>query len=211
MKLNLSGDELEIKNNLLNLMKISSSIMQKHPRKNPIRLEFSGLVHDIRYHMELVDHFYPLDVFLKDFLNQHNPNKGAAKIFVSRADRSIRKSLITMTLFTLETILKIIAKHHKITIPKKSTVSKYTNIMQYFDIYSDENRNLVNILHYTRNTLHNGERVGKEDHLTYMGTTYDFVKGQNINSTSWTHLTYLIQQLLYIFKQIIESPKYTLR
>ena len=211
MKQNLTNKELEIKNNLLNLMKMSSSAMQKHSPKSLVGLEFSGLVHDIRYHMELVDHFYPLDIFLKKFLIEHNPNKDVAEIFVSRADRSIRKSLITMTLFTLETILKIIAKHHKITIPKNSTVSKYTKIMKYFDIYSNENRNLVNILHYTRNTLHNGERVDKEDHLIYMGTTYDFVKGQNINSTYWTHLTFLIQQLLYIFKQIIDSPKYTLK
>ena len=211
MKLNLTDKEFEIKNNLSNLMKISSSAMQKHSPKNPIRLEFSGLVHDICYHIELVDHFYPLDVFLKKFLNKHNHNKDVAEIFVSRADRSIRKSLITMTLFTLETIIKIIAKHHKITIPENSTVGKYVKIMKYFDIYSKENEDLVNILHYTRNTLHNGERVDKKGHLSYMGTVYDFVKGQDINSTDWTHLTFLIQQLLYIFKQIIESPKYTLK
>jgi hypothetical protein len=211
MKQNLTNKELEIKNNLLNLMKISSSAMQKHSPKSLVGLEFSGLVHDIRYHMELVDHFYPLDIFLKKFLIEHNPNKDVAEIFVSRADRNIRKSLITMILFTLETIIKIIAKHHEIIIPENSTVGKYIRVMKYFDIYSKENKDLVNILHYTRNTLHNGERVDKESHQSYMGTTYDFVKGQDIKSTDWTHLTFLIQQLLYIFKQIIESPKYTLK
>jgi hypothetical protein len=211
MKQNFTNEELEIKNNLLNLMKISSSAMQKHSPKNPVRLEFSGLAHDIRYHMELVDHFYPLDIFLEKFLNEHNSNKDVAEIFISRADRSIRKSLITMILFTLETIIKIIAKHHKIIIPENSTVGKYTKIMKYFDICSKENKDLVNILHYTRNTLHNGDRVDKESHQNYMGTTYDFVKGQDIKSTYWNHLTFLIQQFLYIFKQIIESPKYTLK
>jgi len=187
--------------------------------KTSIALEFSGLMHDIRYHRELVNVFYPLEVYYQKLITEFNLNEEAVKIAVSRTDRNMRKSFVTLTLFSLETILKHIAKYHEISFQNNNTISLYVSVMKYFDIYSKNNENLVKILHYTRNTLHNGDRVDKEAHLSYNEKTFDFIPNpdltqkdrKQLDSTKWDYLTYLFQQLLEVFQQIIISPKYTLK
>jgi len=203
--------------NLANLiLKISPMILNK-PAKTSVELELSGLMHDIRYHMDLVTIFHPLDEYRKKCIANFNLNEEAAQVFVSRADTNIRKSFITLTLFSLETILKIIAEYHKISIPESDIIKKYKLVMKYFDIYSKENENLVKILHYTRNTLHSGDRVDKESHLSYNGKIFDFMPKEKqkekraLESTNWNYLTYLFQQLLDIFNQITTSQKYKLK
>ena len=122
--------------NLANLiLKISPMILNK-PAKTSVELELSGLMHDIRYHMDLVTIFHPLDEYRKKCIANFNLNEEAAQVFVSSADTNIRKSFITLTLFSLETILKIIAEYHKISIPESDIIKKYKLVMKYFDIYS---------------------------------------------------------------------------
>jgi len=198
------------------ILQISPMILNK-PGKTSVELELSGLMHDIRFHSELVTIFHPIDEYYKKCITDYYLNEKAAHIFVSRADRNIRKSFVTLTLFSLETILKLIATHHKISISKENTICKYKSVMKYFDIYSEENENLVKILHYTRNTLHNGDRVDKEAHISYQGKIFDFVpkekqKGKYVlESTTWNYLPYFFQQLLEIFRKIIISQKFTLK
>ena len=215
---NLDGKN-RIQYNLANLVIKTSSMIQNHPPITPVELELSGLMHDIRYHIELVSIFHPPDDYLKKCMAEFNMNESAASIFVSRADRNIRKSFVTLTLFSLETILKIIATEHKISIPENNVISKYVIVMKYFDVYSEDNENLIKILHYTRNTLHNGDRVNKKSHISYNGKIFDFIPRQQENhkenrsleSTRWDYLTYFFQQLLDIFYEITKSQKYSVK
>lgn len=200
---------------LANLIINISSIVPNHSDKNPVKLELSGLMHDILYHKELVTIFYPLDDHIEKCINNSKMNKQAAINFVTHIDRNIRKSFVTFTLFSLETILKIIAKHHGVKIPRNNIICKYKIVMKYFDVYSEDNENLVKILHYTRNTLHNGDRVDLEAHIPYKGKIFHFVpkekqkKDQKLESTYWFNLTYFFLQLLDIFSQITMSKKYS--
>jgi len=209
--------KIKIIEEFANLIIKTSSIRQNHSDGNSINLELSGLMHDMFYHKELVTIFHPLNDYIEKCVDDYGMNKPAAIISVTRADRSIRKSFVTFTLFSLETILKIIAKHHGIKIPRNNTIDKYKIIMKYFDVYSEENNNLVKILHYTRNTLHNGDRVDQESHIPYKGKIFHFVpkekqkKEEKLESTYWFNLTYFFLQLLDIFDQITMSKKYSLR
>lgn len=202
--------------NLANLSIKASSIMSNLPPKNPVREEFSGLMHDIRYHIELVNIFHPLDDSIKKFTKSSDMKGDAIVTFVTRVDRNIRKSFVTMTLFSLETILKIIAKHHGIKIPKNKVIDKYKKTMRYFKIYSEEKENLIKILHYTRNTLHNGDRVDQESHLQYKGKSFNFIPKQKqkeeekLESTDWFNLIFFLQDLFDIFIEIVKSKKYSL-
>ncbi len=202
--------------NLANLSITASSIMSNLTPKNPVREEFSGLMHDIRYHIELVNIFHPLDDSIKKFTKSSDMKDDAIVIFVTRVDRNIRKSFVTMTLFSLETILKIIAKHHGIKIPENNVIDKYKKIMRYFETYSEEKGNLIKILHYTRNTLHNGDRVDQEAHLQYKGKLFNFIPKQKqkeeekLESIDWFNLIFLLQDLFDIFLEIIKSKNYSL-
>lgn len=195
----------------------ASLIMKNLPSKNPIREEFSGLMHDIRYHIELVNIFHPLDDSIKRFTKSSDMNGEAVIVFVTRTDRNIRKSFVTLTLFSLETILKIIAKYHEIKINENNTGENYKKTMEHFDVYSQEKENLVKILHYTRNTLHSGDRVSRESHLSYKGKMFHFIPNDKqkeeyqLESTNWFNLIYFLQELFDMFNQIINSEKYCLK
>lgn len=208
-------DHMEVTKNILSLNKKLRRIIEHKEESgfSDIDLEISGLMHQMTYFSILVQMFYPLETtFERMRLNPTNPNNDdTIKSQVLMIDFANRKSFLVLTAFSLETLLKVIAKKYSIYLdPRDSITKNYLKVMDYFEIEHEEYEDLLKIFHYTRNTLHSGTHITKNSGpLRYKGKTFTFEIGQkNVEHTSWNYFTYFTSEIIEIFEKIYKSPKF---
>ena len=213
--INDNPDPQEILENIA-LIKEKLKKMIEHKEKlgfSDVDLEISSLMHQFTYFGTLIYLFYPLERTF-EMINQINSNLNSEEttmVQVQAIDFCNRKSFVGLTLFSLETLLDVIAEKHKILFNSKDSITKkYLNVMDFFDIEHGEYKNLLNIFHYTRNSLHSGTKIKKEwGPLRYKGKEFSVKIGQKyVEHTTWNYFTYFTSEIIGIFEKIYQSPKF---
>jgi len=208
-------DHVAVHTNILLLhKKLRLMIIDKEESKfSDIDLEISAMMHQMSYFSILIQMFYPLEKTYEGMRNNStNTNTDdVIKAQVLSIDFNNRKSFLVLTAFSLETLLHKIADKYSISLNKRESITcNYLTLMDYFEIEHDEYENLLNIFHYTRNSLHSGTIIKKEwGPLQYKEKIFGVKIGQEyVEHTTWDHFIYFTNEILDIFKKIYASPKF---
>lgn len=213
--INDNPDPQEILENIA-LIKEKLRRMIIHKEKlgfSDVDLEISSLMHQFTYFGTLIHLFYPLEKTF-EMINQikSNPNsEETTTVQVQAIDFCNRKSFVGLTLFSLETLLGVIAEKHEILFNSNDSITKkYLKVMDFFDIEHMEYENLLKIYHYTRNSLHSGTKIKKEwGPYTYKGKEFSVKIGQKyVEHTTWNYFTYFTSEIIGIFEKIYQSSKF---
>ena len=212
---NDNPDPQEILENIA-LIKEKLRSMIEHKEKlgfSDVDKEISSMMHQFTYFGIIIHKFYPLERTF-EMINQFNSNPNSeeiAMVQVQAIDFCNRKSFVALTSFSLETLLEVIAEKHEIHFNSNDNItSKYLQVMDFFDIEHEEYENLLNIFHYTRNTLHSGTKIKKEwGPFRYKGKEFSVKIGQKyVEHTTWNYFTYFTSEIIGIFEKIYQSPKF---
>lgn len=73
---------------------------------------------------------------------------------------------------------------------------------------NEEYKNLINILIYTRNTIHTGGiRIQNDNTLTYKGIDYKFVKGHTPEFWNYNNMIFFFSQLFDFIYEVVSHPE----
>lgn len=175
-----------------------------------IEIQVSSLMHLLAYFEIQVGLLYPLkNTILHLKQSQPNADEDVISSHVTYLDLTCKQSFVVLTAFTFETLLTLIAEKYGISfLDKISLTKKYGIVMQYFDVEMGEREALLDIFHWTRNTLHYGGKVTREGHLKYKGGNFDFIVGQQMKHADWDYFTYFVGDIIEIFREILKSQKF---
>lgn len=199
--------------NMNELLLKSSTMINKEKKEedfDEIEIQISGLMHLLAYFQVQIGLLYPLKSTISH-LKQSQPkaDEGVIISHVTYIDLTCKKSFIVLTAFTFETILKFIAEKYGISFPDNTSLTKkYCIVMEYFDVRIGEREALLDIFHWTRNTLHYGGKVTRENHLKYKGGDFHFIPEQEMKHADWDYFTYFVSDIIDIFGEILKSPKF---
>lgn len=194
------------------LQKISVMIKDKREEDfGEIEIQLSGLMHLLMYFNIQIGLLYPLKntiEYLKQ--SQSNVNEYIIRNHVTYIDMACKQSFVVLTAFSLETIMKLIVEKYAIPIIDNDSVSKkYCKMMKHFDVEIGERDALLDIFYWTRNTLHYGGKVTRENHQKYKGGEFNFEVGKTMKHAEWEYFTYFVSDILNIIQEILQSPKFT--
>lgn len=215
----LNPDKKEILTNMKLLYdKLSAMIPKQPPAKlDIVELEISGMMHEIEFFKAMIEIIYPLERTYEGLKSNPINNiieSDTIEKFVQAMDFNLRKSFLTVTQFNLETLLGVIAKEHEITFrERQSLLKRYIQVMNYFEINSEDFLDLLKTYHYLRNTLHSGTKITEDfGPYHYKGCTFEAKEGQDyIKFADWRHFTWFTSEVLDIFVSILKSKKYKFR
>ena len=176
-----------------------------------IEIQLSGLMHLLVYFNIQIGLLYPLKntiEYLKQ--SQSNANESIIRNHVTFIDMICKQEFVVLIAFSLETTMKLIAEKYGISLNRRESISKqYCTIMQYFDVKVGERDALLDIFHWTRNTLHSGGKVTMEGYRKYKGGDFYFKIGDTMKHAEWEYFTYFVSDILDIIQEILKSPKFT--
>lgn len=204
-----------LQHNMNGLLEKASTMINKEKKEenfDEIEIQISGLLHLLAYFQIQIGLLYPLkDTILRLKQSQPNADVDVISSHVTYIDITCKKSFIVLTAFTFETILKFIAEKYGVSFPDKkiSLTKKYCVVMEYFGVEIGERAVLLDIFHWTRNTLHHGGKVTQENHLKYKGGEFHFIPDQEMKHADWDYFTYFVGDIIDIFRDILKSPKFT--
>lgn len=202
-------DKTMLVKNFKNLITRNFSLIKNKEKLNEVDVcinsfHFHLMVHEIHIHV-----FYPLkDTENKLESNIPNLDEKKAKALTLIIDLNAKSSFISMCGFKIETILKKIAKTHNICMKDSNIKTRFQCVLEFFEIPSKDKLDLIDILYWTRNTLHNGGIVNKQSEILYQNHTYKFEINKVIEHATWDCFIYFVSETIGLFEEILNSKKY---
>lgn len=206
------NDSKTLRDNLRKLLEKVSIMIKDKPEENfdEIDIQLSAVMHLLVYFDIQVGLLYPLkDTIERLKISHPRSNETIIRSHVMFIDMICKQEFVALIAFSLETTMKSIAKKYNIPLNDRDAISKkYRTIMQYFDVEIGERDALVDIFHWTRNTLHSGGEVTIDGHRKYKGHDFYFKIGEPMKHADWDYFTYFVNDMLNIIQEILKSPKF---
>ncbi|MDA7959301.1 MAG: hypothetical protein MPJ08_01050 [Nitrosopumilus sp.] len=192
------------------LIKDASELVDKEERgpDNGVYNSVAVFTYNLAVYDMLLRLLYPLSNTHQFLASKGNiKDSSIQENIVEYTDINLRTSFAAMCGFNFEKIMMEIAKRHDLNL-RGPVKDRFKELAEYFEVYPDSVFALAEVFYRTRNTLHNGGMVDKDDTLKYNNHEFGFQINEPMRHASWSWLIFFASEFIRVFIDIADSEKF---